>query len=100
MNVQERASAVALSGDIDLASTNALSLLEKNLLGRENIVFDVAGLKHVDSAFLRFLVKLKAHVAKDSSTTIELVGVTPRLRRILETAGLSRAFLSTSTTKA
>jgi anti-anti-sigma factor len=93
MNVQEHASAIALSGDIDIASAGALSLLERKLLGRENIVFDVTGLKHVDSTFLRFLVNLKDHVARDRSATVELVGVTPRLRRILEITGLARAFL-------
>ena len=96
MNVQEHASAITLSGDIDLASAGALSRLEKQLLGRENIVFDVAGLEHVDSTFLRFLVNLKKHVAKDRSATVELVGVKPQLRRILEITGLSRSFAFTS----
>lgn len=80
-----------------MESAGALALLEKKLLGRENIVFDVTGLKHVDSTFLRFLVNLKEHVARDRSATLELVGVTPRLRRILEITGLARAFLSSST---
>lgn len=93
MNIQEQAPVITLSGDIDLASAGALSLLKRKLQGRENIIFDVAGLKHVDSTFLRFLVELKRHAARERSATVELVGVTPRLRRILEITGLSRAFV-------
>jgi anti-anti-sigma factor len=59
------------------------------------IVVDVAGLKQVDSTFLRFLVKLKEH-ARDQSATLELCGATPRLRRILRVTGLERAFVFTS----
>jgi anti-anti-sigma factor len=59
------------------------------------IVVDVAGLKHVDSTLLRLLVKLTEHVARDQSATVELVGATPRLRRILDTVGLARAFVFT-----
>ncbi len=79
MKVQEHELLVELSGDIDLASSN--------------IVLDVAGLEHVDATFLRFLVNLKDHAAKERSATVELVGVTPRLRQILEITGLSRAFV-------
>jgi anti-anti-sigma factor len=59
------------------------------------IVFDVAGLKHIDSTFLRFLVSLKEH-ARDQSATLELCGATPRLRRVLHITGLAREFLFTS----
>jgi anti-anti-sigma factor len=92
MNVHENASVVTLSGDIDLASAGALSLLEKRLDGRENIVFDVAGLDHFDATFLRFLVRLRNHVAKERSAAVEIVGVKPNLRRILEITGLVRMF--------
>ena len=92
MNVHENASVVTLSGDIDLASAGALSLLEKKLDGRENIIFDVAGLEHFDTTFLRFLVRLRKHVAQEQSGTVELVGVKPQLQRILEITGLARTF--------
>jgi anti-sigma B factor antagonist len=93
MNVQEHASVITLSGDIDLAAAGALAELEKKLVVRDRIVFDVAGLKHIDSTFLRFLVGLKEHVARDRSATIELIGVTPRLRRILHITGLAPTFV-------
>jgi anti-anti-sigma factor len=93
MNVQEHATVTALSGDIDVASAGALAQLEKKLAFRDKIVFDVTGLRHFDSTFLRFLVRLKEHVARDRAATIELVGVTPRLRRILHITGLARAFV-------
>src|ERR1700758_1109946 len=87
MYVYENESAIELSGDIDSASP-----LEKKLNGRENIVFDVAGVEHVDTTFLRFLVRLKEHAAKEHCATAELVGVTPKLHRILEVTGLARMF--------
>lgn len=93
MNVQEHASVIALSGDIDLAAARTLCELEKKLVLRDKIVFDVAGLKHIDSTFLRFLVGLKEHAARNRSTPVELVGATPRLRRILHITGLARAFV-------
>ena len=92
MYVYENASAIELSGDADLASSGALSILETQLQGRENIVFDVTGLESVDSTFLRFLVRLKQHAAKEELATVELVGVKPNLRRILEVTGLARMF--------
>ena len=81
---------ITVSGDVDLASAGALSLLERELHGQENIVFDVAGLEFFDSTFLRFLVRLKTHAAKEQSGTVELVGVKPHLRRILAITGLDR----------
>ena len=92
MKVLENASVITLSGDIDLASAGELSLLAKKLDGRENIVFDVAGLEHFDTTFLRFLVELRKHVAREQSGTVELVGAKPQLRRILEITGLARMF--------
>ena len=89
MTIEEGTAAIAVSGDVDLASAYELSQLEKKLFGQETIVLDVADLEHVDSTFLRFLVKLQAH----RTTTLKLVGVKPRLRRILEVTGLSRAFV-------
>jgi anti-anti-sigma factor len=62
----------------------------------DRIVFDVAGLKHIDATFLRFLVTLKEHAARDRSATVELIGATPRLRRVLQITGLARAFVLTS----
>ncbi|HEX8805468.1 MAG TPA: STAS domain-containing protein [Candidatus Aquilonibacter sp.] len=89
MNIEEGAAAIAVSGDVDLSSAYELSQLEKRLFGKETIVFDVGALSHVDSTFLRFLVELQAH----RHTPVKLVGVQPRLRRILEITGLSRAFV-------
>jgi anti-anti-sigma factor len=92
MYVYDNESAIELSGDVDLTSSGILSLLEKKLHGREAIVFDVAGLEHVDSTFLRFLVRLKQHAAKGELATVTLIGVRPNLRRILEITGLARMF--------
>jgi anti-anti-sigma factor len=96
MNVKEHASVITLSGDIDLAAVGALSELGKKLVLRHTLVFDVAGLRDIDSTLLRFLVRLKEHVARDQSATVELVGATPRLRRILHITGLAREFVFTS----
>lgn len=92
MTIQDAPPAIAISGDIDLSSADELFRLEERLFGRQSIVLDVTELKHVDSTFLRFLVKLKA---RDQSTTVKLVGVKPQLRRILEITGLSRTFVLT-----
>ena len=85
-------SLVTLAGDVDFTSADALSVLEKTLVDRENIVVDVEGLKYVDSSFLRFLIRVKEHADKEEPTTVELVGVKPKLRRALEVTGLSSMF--------
>jgi anti-anti-sigma factor len=90
MVVHDNASVITLSGDIDLTSADALSRLEKQVHGRERIVIDVAGVEHIDTTFLRFLVRLKTHSVREPFAAIELVGVKPRLRRILEITGLAR----------
>ena len=89
MNVQENAPVITLSGDVDIDAAATLAVLEKELCGRASIVLDVAGLRHFDSTFLRFLVRLQNHAAARTAP-LELVGVQPRLRRVLEITGLAR----------
>jgi anti-anti-sigma factor len=90
--VHDDASLVKLSGDIDLACAAALSILEKELAHQDNIVIDVACLKNVDSTFLRFLSRLKQRITKEGPTSVALVGVSPKLRRLFRVTGLAHMF--------
>ena len=58
----------------------------------DSIVFDAAGLTHVDARFLRFLCRLRAHAIQSGCNGIRLVGATSELQSLLETAGLSPEF--------
>jgi anti-sigma B factor antagonist len=83
---------VTLSGDIDTASGPELSRLEKRLAEPDAIVIDVSKVDYVDTTFIRFLVNLKHHTNKVDKSSIKIVGVSPRLRRIFEVTGLMRQF--------
>ncbi len=83
---------VTMSGDIDITQASELSRLEKRLLEPEAVVIDVSKVDYVDTTFLRFLVNLKHHTNKINKSSIKIVGVGPRLRRIFEVTGLMRQF--------
>ena len=55
------------------------------------IVVDLAGFSGVTPTFLKFLVRLQSE-AGDFDYVIHLVGVTPCMKRILETMGITRIF--------
>jgi anti-anti-sigma factor len=59
---------------------------------KELVVVDVSGVEHVDPVLLRFLANLYRDTTKAQSSPVKLVGVKPRLRRVLEITGLMRMF--------
>jgi ABC-type transporter Mla MlaB component len=50
----------------------------------EDIVFDVGGLRDVDTTFFRFLVRLRRHATK-SRQGVKLIGVSRKIRSVFET---------------
>jgi anti-anti-sigma factor len=62
------------------------------LEGKHTILLDLSGFERLDSAFLRFLVRLHERANAEQPTVIELTGTTPRVLRVLEITGLSRMF--------
>jgi anti-anti-sigma factor len=91
-DTHDNVSLVRLTGEVDLASAGEFATLEAHLSGRDRVIFDVSGLEYADSAFLKFLVRLRTHLNWDEPSAIELVGVRPKLRRVLEVTGLNRQF--------
>lgn len=83
---------VKLCGEIDISSAGELSRMGEQLLEPERVIFDVSGLEYADTTFLRFLIHLRNHTNKTQSGAVKLVGVSRRLRRILDVTGLSHLF--------
>lgn len=83
---------VTLSGDIDVTRAGELRRLAKCLLEPDSVIFDVSKVAFVDSTFIRFLLDLKRHVNKTQRSSIKIVGITPRVRRIFEVTGLTKIF--------
>ena len=83
---------VTLSGDIDITRAFELRQLEKRLVEPESVIFDVSKVDFVDSTFLRFLMDVKRHTNKNQRSSIKIVGVSDRVRRIFEVTGLTKMF--------
>lgn len=83
---------VRITGDVDLTSEPELATLERELESAALVVLDLAGLKHSDTTFLRFLIRLRAHANKTDHPAVRLVGVGRNLQRVLDVTGLSRVF--------
>jgi anti-anti-sigma factor len=53
------ATVIAIDGDLDLASVNALATpAEESILTRRPIVFDLSGCTYIDTSALRFLLEV------------------------------------------
>jgi anti-anti-sigma factor len=61
-------------------------------IDQHTILLDLSGSDRLDSTFVRFLVRLHKHANAERPTRIELVGITPRVLRVLEVTGLSQMF--------
>jgi anti-anti-sigma factor len=80
---------VAVSGELD--SSNAASLRERvaSIAPRptQPLIFDLAGLRFMDSAGIAVLIGAKA-----SASSVSLRNPSPIIRRVLEATGLTDAF--------
>jgi anti-anti-sigma factor len=86
-------SLVRISGEVGPASSPELAELEVDLDSQPSVVVDVSELEYVDPVFLRFLLRLKKQPNKAQRKAIRLVGVSPRMSRLLEATGLSSLFM-------
>jgi anti-anti-sigma regulatory factor len=57
----------------------------------KSIIVDLKAFEDVDSGFLTFLMRLRQH-ARGAGYAVHLVGVTDRLRLVLNKTGLVRLF--------
>lgn len=83
---------IPLSGDIDLRRLPELTRLEKQLSDRDVVVINVSDVTHVDTTFLRFLRRLKNQPNKRDRSSIKLVGLSHKFRRLMELTGFSKIF--------
>jgi anti-anti-sigma factor len=65
--------------------------VQSSIHGPQTIVLDVEGLADTSPAFVSFLVRARQQ-SLDAGYRIHLVGVTKKVRRILEVTGLIRFF--------
>lgn len=86
-------SLVRISGYVGPACAPELAELERDLDPQPSVVVDVSELEYVDPVFLRFLVRLRKQHNKAQKAAIRLVGVSPRMRGLLDATGLSSLFL-------
>ena len=80
---------LAISGELDLASVDSVRKgIEPYLSARpDRMVFDLSGLGFMDSSGIALLVQVANRVDR-----VELTGVSPIVRRVLEATGLDAAF--------
>lgn len=73
---------VALSGELDNASTVHTQILIRTFVGdRRHVVIDLAGLTHLGSAGLAMFLRLRDELADDGGT-LTLIEPHPRLLRL------------------
>jgi anti-anti-sigma factor len=80
---------LVVHGDLDLASAQRFEDRVRDLLddGAMVIVADVSDVNFVDSAGLRSLIHVD-QLAEERDAVVQLVGLTPATRRLLELSGL------------
>ena len=83
---------IRISGDVDIFSEDALKQIERQLEASPNVVIDAENMRYVDTAFLRFLLRVRNHPNKGTRSSVRIVHPTRQLRRVMEVTGLSRVF--------
>jgi anti-anti-sigma factor len=84
---------IHISGDVDVFSDEALKRIERQVEATPNVVIDVENMRYVDTAFLRFLLRVRQQPNKGTRTSVRIVHATPQLRRVMDVTGLSRVFM-------
>jgi anti-sigma B factor antagonist len=85
---------VALCGELDLADAPVVAshLIAAVAAFGPSIIVDLAGLEFIDCCGLGVLVRVQKWT-RESGGDMYLAGPRPRVRRVLEMAGLTDAFL-------
>lgn len=82
----EGTSVITVDGELDLSNTPALDRTVQLVLGEnppERLIFDLAGLRFMDSTGINSLV-----VATRGGTAVEIRDPMPAIRRLIEVTGL------------
>lgn len=82
---------IALSGEVDLASSPAARREILRALERQDVFVDLSGVTYMDSSGVASLVE-GYQLAKDKGRQFGLVGVTHAVRLVLGLASLDRVF--------
>lgn len=80
-------SLVRVRGEVDMATSSELDAALENMAAGEKVVLDLTECAFLDSSALRVLVT-GATRAETSGGSLSLVAPDPRIRRVLEIAGL------------
>jgi len=83
------AAIVVLSGELDMSNTPSLreTVAAVTADGAQQLVFDLGGLRFMDSSGISVLLEAAATVE-----TVQIRDPSPIVRRVVETTGLSRVF--------
>ena len=97
---EDRATIVAVAGDVDAGSAPDLRRLLDDLLvqGDHNFVVDLTGVEFMDSSGMATLVQLFKRV-RVGEGDVRLCGLQPKVRRVFELIRLDRVFDSFPTRK-
>ena len=89
----EQPGVLVVSGELDIATVDELVAGARAALdsGTSVLRIDVSGVTFVDSTGLGALVRLR-NEAEQHGRRLDLVGVRPELRRVLDLTGLSEIF--------
>jgi anti-sigma B factor antagonist len=82
---------VALSGDLDLATTDVTISLIVDQTSQVQVIVDLSAVDFMDSTGLRSLVSAKSALEAESRTMI-LTNPTPAITRVLQVTGLDELF--------
>ena len=95
--VDDRTCVVAVSGDLDLATAPQLKIALVELLGKGygRYVLDLSQLTYMDSMGLGVLIGFHKRLPRDAR--LELAGLPPKQRKLLELTGLDTRFDSFTT---
>lgn len=90
---QSHIAALRLEGEIDVYACLTLRRALEPLEGVELAIIDVSKVTYFDLTLINALVHLKSQMlARNGASTVQLVGATPFLRRILAITELSTMF--------
>ena len=86
-----RAAIIAVSGELDLASSPSLEAELERILGTdfEQLVLDLRGLEFMDSTGLSIIVKAHQQLTQDGRT-LYLVRGPQQVQRLLDLTGVAR----------
>lgn len=84
---------VHLKGHIDVYARDRLYKALEPLEGARIAIVDVSAVMYFDLTLINALLQLKNRMsARNGASSIQLVGATPFLRKVLDILGLSRMF--------